>query len=385
MARIKVCQVINAFHVGGAETVALNIARGLDPDRFESLLVATIDPSTGDETEMRRRVREAGVPSVALRHTRAGSPAALWDLYRFFRRHRPDVVHAHNKPADYWSWRVAGWAGVRHRLWTRHLVYQDMDRRQLGRYRDLGARTPVVLAVSDAVRDHCITAEGIAPDRVRTVVNGIDTRRFRPRDDAERAAKRRELGLQPHEVMLLQVGRLAHQKAPDAFLSLIASLRERRPEIRGFLCGAGPLADQLAEPAARAGVTLLGLRNDVPELLSACDLVVSCSRVEGLPLNIMEAMAAGAAFAAPDLGQIRQLIATDEAMARGLYPAPPAVGDVSADLVGAWRGTIETVLADQHWLAHCRRTGPRIIADDYSLTAMVRTHEDLYAGLVGGD
>jgi glycosyltransferase involved in cell wall biosynthesis len=371
MSRIKVCQVINAFHVGGAETVALNIARGLDPDRFESLLVATIDPSGGGETEMLRRVREAGVPATALYHTRAGSPTALWDLFRFFRRHRPDVVHAHNKPADYWSWRVAGWAGVDHRLWTRHLVYQDMDRRQLRRYRDLGARTPVVLAVSDAVRDHCIEAEGIAPERVR--------------DDAERVAKRRELGLQPHEVMLLQVGRLAHQKAPDAFISLIASLRRQRPEIRGFLCGAGPLADQLTGPAERAGVTLLGLRSDVPELLSACDLVVSCSRVEGLPLNIMEAMAAGAAFTAPDLGQIRQLIATDEAMARGLYPAPAAVGDVPADIVDTWRRTIEVVLADQHWLAHCRRSGPKIIARDYSLAAMVRTHEDLYTELVSGD
>lgn len=383
MPRIKVCQVINSYHVGGAETVALNLARGLDPERYESLVVAAAEPRRDEEPEMRRRFREAGIPAYSLYHQRYGSLAALWDLFWFLRRHRPQIVHGHNRPTDAWAYKLGKLAGVPHRFWTRHLVYHQFRPRLLKRYRNLGREVPVIAAVSDAVRDHVIDHEHMPADRVQVVVNGIDTARFRPLNEDQRQAKRGELGLEADQIMLLQVGRLAQQKAPDAFLELIADLRERNPRIRGFLCGAGPLADELTPRAAAAGVTMLGLRNDVPELLGACDLVVSCSRVEGLPLNIMEAMASGAAFAGPELDQIRQLVRTEPLLARGLYGVPPTEGRVPATLVRAWADRIESLLDDEEWLTQCRTAGPEIIGSRYSLTSMIDAYDGIYRRLMG--
>ena len=385
MRRVKVCQVINAYQVGGAETVALDLARGLDPERFESLALAIAEPHHDDLPDMLRRYQAAGIPAHALPRHRFGDWRLHWNLWRFLRQHRPDIVHGHNRPADHLACSIGRLAGVPHRIWTRHLVYRNMPARQVRRYGRLGARTPVVVAVSDAVREHCITTENIPADRVRTIVNGIDTTRFRPREAGERAAKRAELDLAGDDIMLLQVGRLADQKAPDAFVALVRLLRERGLPVRGILCGTGPLADTLAGPAAEAGVTLLGLRQDVPELLGSCDLVVSCSRVEGLPLNIMEAMATGAPFVAPELPQIRQLVGDDSQLQRGLYATPPSDGTVPARTIARWAEVVCDRLGDRAWLRDCGRRGREAITRHYSLTSMIAAYARIYTELTASD
>ena len=386
MPRIKVCQVLNAFRVGGAETVALDLARGLDPRRFETLAVALIAPRATGEPAMGRRFREAGVPTHALHHRSFRDPRTLLDILRFLRRHRPDVVHAHNRFADYWSLRCAGWARVGHGVYTRHSAYRDLDGRQRRRYQALAHRLPVVIAVSEEVRRNCIETEGLPADKVCTVVNGIDLERVRPLAPAERRAARAELGVADHEAARLFVGRLIPAKAPEAFVALVHVLRRRGLAVRGFLCGYGELESAVQRACQDGdGVRWLGLRRDVPRLLGACDLVVSTSRVEGLPLNVMEAMAAGAAFVGPDLPQIAQLTATAPLLRAGLFPRPPQEGAVPADLIDRWADLAAARLAAPDLRAQCGEIGRRIIAAEFSLERMVRAHEQIYRGLVAAD
>lgn len=383
MRRIKVCQVLNCYQVGGAETVALDLARSLDPSRFESLAVAVIEPaSSGDEPPMRRRFREAGVPTHALEHRQFRDPRTLWDMVRFFRRERPDIIHGHNRFADLWAARCGRWAGVPHRIWTRHLVYQDMTPRQLARYRRLGASTPVVIAVSNAVAKHCVQTEGMAADRVRTVVNGIDTDRYRPLPATLRRTVRDRLGVAPDESMLLFVGRLTAQKDPEAFIALVGALRARGLAVRGFLCGRGDLAERLAARCTpTSGATLLGLRDDVPELLASCDLFVSTSRNEGLPLNVMEAMACGAAFIAPDLDQIAQLVAGSDDLAASLLPRHGDDGPPTDAAMAIWTDLAAARLAAGEQRRRCGEVGRNLIVERFSLSRMVRQHEAIYEEL----
>jgi glycosyltransferase EpsD len=217
------------------------------------------------------------------------------------------------------------------------------------------------------------------------VVNGIDTDRFRPVAGEKRRAVRDQLGLAANEYLLLFVGRLAAQKAPEAFVSLIGRLRRRGLPVRGFLCGQGELQSRL-EPMTvdEPGATLLGLRGDIPDLLAACDLFVSTSRNEGLPLNVMEAMTAGAAFTAPDLPQVTQLVAGHPDLTAGLYAAPPSDGEIPADLIETWAEVVATRLADREGREQSGQTGRAVIIDRFSLSRMVREHEAIYASLVDG-
>lgn len=383
LSRIRVCQVLNAFAVGGAETVALEIARGLDPERFRTIVVALVDPNRDAPSEMRDRFQADGVPTFTFHRRSFRDPRTLVDFALFLRRHRPHVVHAHNRPSDYWSVTTARWLRVPVCLWTRHLVYEDFTPRQIARYRRLGNRLPAVVAVSEAVRQHCIRTEGLSPARVRTIVNGIDTERFRPLPEDRRAAIRHEIGLQDHELAILQVGRLANQKNPGDFLRLVARLRARGLSVRGFLCGIGPLSDQLDAEASAHGVTMLGLRSDVPDLLASVDLVASTSRVEGLPLNLMEAMAAGTAFVGPDLDQVVQLVGDDEELRGGLFPRPPQAGPAPEPLIRQWTELTARRLADRAQRRRCGERGRTIIEKRFSARAMVAAHADLYGELLG--
>ncbi len=375
--RIRVCLVINRFVVGGGETVAMDVARALDPDRYDVVVLAPLEPRTGD-SPMRKRFREAGVETVALGLKSWRNPLSLLKMVNFFRCGRFDIVHAHSRFADAWSMRTAGWAGVPHLFWTRHLVFTDMNERQLRRYRRLAGRVHLVQAVSDAVRRSCIENEGLPAPKVETVVNGIDTERFAPLDDAARREIRSGLDLAPSERMLLFVGRLDPQKAPDTFLKLVWRLRENDHAVRGFVCGRGPMADDLAAMIAEGpgGVELLGVRDDIPRLLGACDLFVSTSRNEGMPLNVMEAMAAGAAFTAPDIPQISCLL--DEKLKTAcLYEAHPAEAAPEA-LVESWSGRVAGLLADPRRIRELGRIGRRILVDGYSLAAHVARQDEIY-------
>ncbi|MBK7046987.1 MAG: glycosyltransferase [bacterium] len=376
---VRICYVINAFTVGGAEAVVLDVARMLPADRYDVTVLSVLEPSPGTDSSMRLRFREAGVRTDTMNLVNIRNPLSMMRLAAFFRSHSFDIVHAHNRPSDGWCMLAGRWAGVPNVLWTRHSAYQDMSTRQLKRYRDFAKRAPVILAVSETVRDNCVGFEGLPEEKVVTIVNGIDTQRFAPVSSTSRTEMRAALGCPPGEAILLFVGRLAAPKAPDAFVRLVLQLRSIGMGVRGYVCGAGPLEAELRTMAGACdAVQMLGLRHDVPALLGAADLLVSTSRVEGLPLNVMEAMAAGTPVAAPDIAQIAGLLGNHPLLRRGLFPRPPGSGPISDSLIETWALTIRDLLSDADLLAANGILGRRVIESSYSLAGMVEHHIRIY-------
>jgi len=388
MSRVRVCYVINSFMVGGAETVALDLARKIDPGRYDVTVLAPLAPrNDSGAPEMERRFGNAGVHTVKLGIRSWRDPRSLWRMFRFLKQERFQVIHGHNRFSDAWAVRIGSWAGIPHRFWTRHLVYRDMTPAQCRRYARLSRQADLVLAVSDAVRENCIHVEGIAPGKVRTVVNGIDTDRFAPATPATVADKRSELGLADDEFLLLYVARLNVQKAPEGFAKLIWHLREKGVPVRGFMCGTGPLAGRMERLIARGpgGVTLLGVRNDIPALLGTADLFVSTSRNEGLPLNVMEAMAAGAPFVGPAIDQISCLLEGTVLERECLYAVPSEADPVPDETVSRWGAHVEDLLGDPERRRRLGAEGRRIIQQRYSLERMIREHEQIYESFLSGD
>jgi glycosyltransferase involved in cell wall biosynthesis len=385
--RIRICYVLNNFGIGGAETVVLDLARRHDPSQFEVEVVAALEPRTDGEPEMRRRFREAGVKTAIISQDNFRSPQALWRLFRYLRRGRFDIVHGHNRGSDYWAAKLGALAGIPHRFWTRHLVYLDMSPKQIRRYSSLSRKSDRVLAVSDAVNESCRSVEEIPAEKVVTVVNGIDLEKYAPLALTIREAKRRQLSHPEGDALLLFVGRFSDQKAPESFLDLVWKLRGMGVPVTGYMAGHGPLAGKLEKMVDEGpgGVTILGLRSDVPELLGACDLFVSTSRNEGLPLNVMEAMSAGAMFVAPGIDQIRELVVGEPLFDRHLTTPPPLEGDVPAATVGGWADIVKEVLADPERPRIMGKLGRAIIHRDYSLGKMVVSYEDIFLTACGRD
>jgi len=165
------------------------------------------------------------------------------------------------------------------------------------------------------------------PGKMHVLWKGVDLARF-DRARAEAARKRLELGLAPDELAVGTVGRLAWQKGIDDLLEAVRRVRPRLPRARFFVVGGGRDAEAVATAAAApdlgGAVTLLGPRDDVPELLAAMDVVVQSSRREAMAQATLEAMAVGGAVVSTTT------VGADEAIEDGVSGLLVRVGDAAA-------------------------------------------------------
>jgi glycosyltransferase involved in cell wall biosynthesis len=186
-------------------------------------------------------------------------------------------------------------------------------------YRLTDRLADVTVAVSEAVAERHAAAGAVARHKLRVIPNGVDTERFRP-DPLLRERMRRELGL-GGEFVWLAVGRLMWKKGYPAMLEAFG----RQGGGVLLVAGAGPLEEQLRQQAAAFGgrVRFLGERRDIAELMAAADACVQASLVEGLPMALLEAAAAGLPTVATDVGGTAEIVASQ--VTGFLAPAGDAV------------------------------------------------------------
>jgi glycosyltransferase involved in cell wall biosynthesis len=235
---------------------------------------------------------------------------------------RADVVHAHGLRAGL----VAVLAG---RRWAgRPAVVVTLHNAVLSR----GLRAGASRLVERAVARNADLVLGASSDLVaRAVTMGAVDARLGPvaaptlpPPQRTRAAVRAELGVADATPLLLSVGRLHPQKGYDLLVAAAAGWRHRRPAPRVVIAGDGPSYLDLTAKisASRAPVTLLGHRDDVPDLLAAADLAVVTSVWEARQLFAQEALRAGVPLVATAVGGLPELVG------EGAVLVPP--GDLQA-------------------------------------------------------
>lgn len=160
----------------------------------------------------------------------------------------------------------------------------------------LSTRNTLFIAVSRYVRDMLERRVLVPASKVRVIYNAIDLSVIGPLPSGERAALRASLGLRDDDVAIVSVGKLLVSKGQDLLVAAMPELLAAAPRARLVLVGEGPLRPALERQARELGVServvLLGLRQDVPRVLAACDVFALASHFEGLPLSVAEAMAA---------------------------------------------------------------------------------------------
>jgi glycosyltransferase involved in cell wall biosynthesis len=359
---------------GGGERLAMEISKRLDRDRFEPIHCATrydaelAGPATRAAAA---ELHEAGVRLVGLGRT---SPLAVhqWrPLVSLLRRERVDVLHSHKFGSNVWAavlGRIARVPAVLAHEHTWSFEGQPM-RRFLDR--ELIARgTDAFIAVSSDDRRKMIEVEGIDPEDVTFVANGIDGL---PPGDGARV--RDELGIPDGAPLIGAVAVLRPQKALDVLIRAVAALRPEFPDLRLLIAGDGPERERLealvAELDAGAAVTLLGIRSDVPDLLAALDVAALSSDYEGSPLAVMEYMEAALPVVATRVGGVPDLI---EEGANGLL-----VERRDPDALAA---ALARLLRDREAAAEMGRRGRERRRSEFTIDGTVRTLERMYEDLV---
>jgi glycosyltransferase involved in cell wall biosynthesis len=298
---------------GGAERLATEILKRLDPDRFERTLCITRSLEGGPESdkaisEYASGIRNSGIRLLELRRR---SRAQLWrwkPLVRELRAGRVDILHSHMLGSNLAGAVLALTVGVP--VFVAHEHSWSFEGKPLRRFvdRELIARlSDVFVAVSREDQRRMIEIEGIDPGDIVCIPNGIGDLPAEPLPD-----KRSELGLAPDDPVIGTVGLLRREKALQHLVRAVAILREEHPRVRVLVVGPGPERAPLEALAAKLGVTdalrFLGARDDVPELLRTFDIAVCCSDREGSPLAVMEYMDAGLPIVATSVGGVPDLI-----------------------------------------------------------------------------
>jgi glycosyltransferase involved in cell wall biosynthesis len=305
MRRPRVLVLITLAEVGGAQTYVATLLPAL-AERFD---VAVAAHGSGP---VRTAAEEAGVRFIALRHVRR--PVNPWrdlagflELTRLLRRERPDIVHANSSKAGVLGRLAAAAAGVPIRIFTVHgwafAARGGLQSRAYG-WADRLVRplTTVTICVSEHDRVTGLRAHTCSAERTVVIRNAVapetgpHARQDRPRP------------------LLISVGRL---KAPKDFITLVRALALLPAgSCDALIVGDGPDRPELEAELRQLGiedrVRLAGKRDDVRTLLAEADLFVLSSVSEGLPVSVLEAMAAELPVVASRVGGVPELVVDGE-------------------------------------------------------------------------
>lgn len=360
---VRVCFLIDRLSRAGTESQLLALIRELDRRVVEPSLVLL------DGTDAESRALEPadcpvvrlGVKSLLSR----GAVRAARNLAAVWRGRRPDVVQVYFLDAAYFGVPVARWCGVPKVVRVRNNLGYWLTRKHRVLNRLVGRIADVTVTNTDAGRDALVAAEGLRPDRVAVLENGVDVERFAGNGSGRRGAT-------------VRVGCVANLRAVkniDGFLRAAKLVRDRFPSAAFAVAGDGP--DRAALESLRDSLGLgehfvfRGSEPDVPAFLRSLDIAVLPSHSEGMSNAVLEYLAAGKAVVATDVGANAKLLGGGCGI---LVPPgdPVALADAIAGLV-----------ADPAAVARFGAAGRARVEAEYSRRAMVRRFERFYAGLAG--
>jgi glycosyltransferase involved in cell wall biosynthesis len=297
---MRILFLSTSMGMGGADKQLLSAAQHMR-SRGREVLIVSLTPLG----PMGLEARALGIPIESLEMRRGiPDPRGLVRLVRLVRAWKPDVVHSHMVHANLMARGLRLLVRVPAVVSTIHNVYEG-GRLRMAAYRLTNGLVDHMTIVSEAAADRFI-GEGIVPKELLTVVaNGVDTDLFRNVPAGTRESLRKSLGL-GRGFTWLAVGRFEVAKDYPNMLRAFAKVRERQPEAVLLLVGRGSLqaeTEALAEALGLAGgVRFLGVRGDVPEIMSAADGYVMSSAWEGMPIVLLEAGAAGLPIVATRVG-----------------------------------------------------------------------------------
>lgn len=312
---MRILQLISSSGLYGAEAVVLGLSQELE--RLGSRSIVGVFCHPGKSTSELAEVAAArGLQFEAIPCNGKVDLNTILVIRQIVSRERIDAVHSHGYKSHLYAY-----LAVRHScplLATCHGHYSRISARRLPSLSDLKLRTYRLLehnVLQHFDRVICVSEEiskelrgaGLSPTKVRIIGNGVDIDVFNnaaPAADIVRhKAERVGVGI---------VSRLVERKGHRELLQTANLILRRYPQTMYFVVGDGPLRHDLERLATEYGITssvvFTGKRTDMPNVYSSLDIVVLPSHAEGLPMVVMEAMAAGKPVVASNVGGIPELI-----------------------------------------------------------------------------
>lgn len=361
--------------IGGAELVLFNIVRLLPKSLFRCSLITF---RTNDEVDL----ADVGCPVHVLQLGRTYDWNAIKvarKIRRFIEHENVSIVHTFFETSDLWAGPIAKLGSD---------VVLISSRRDLGILRSWKHRLGYklvrnvydsVLAVSPQVREFCIQQDGLDPQRVQTLFNGVDTDSIQKA--VPRSVMRQRMNVPENVPVVVTVGNIRRVKGIDVLIEAAALVARRMPETLFLVAGRKSEEEHCRELETR--IAALGLGNNF-KLLGSCrsdeifsilrmsDVFCLPSRSEGFSNALIEAMACGLPCVATDVGGNREVLSHEAGF---LVPNENAAKLAEALL---------RVLSDAKLSREMGDCGAKIVEERFTTQAMMRDLVSLYQGFIAG-
>jgi glycosyltransferase involved in cell wall biosynthesis len=381
MVKTKVLFLIETLGVGGAEKSLLQILPRL---RKVDVLLCHLFATNPMKSDFQR----AGVEVVSLNIHPCRFSAAIRPVRKIVRDWAPDIIHGTLYHADICG-RLIGFT-------SRNIVvssivndnYSKLRLRGLDRaggikvllYKFIDRITSNVpsrfLANSNAVADAYSRAVKVSRDRISVIYRGRDAKLFRTnRSDSTKQHILAELGIGFAGPIVLNVGRLVKTKGQDTLITAFHRLLKHNPNAILLIAGEGPergyLLDRIRFFGVESHVRLLGVRDDIPSLLSACDVFAFPSYLEGHPGALVEAMMAACPIVATAIANNAEMIRPNQT---GLL--------VPIDDADALASSLSHLLNSPQLAQRLGLNAQTVATEKYEISSVSRQYDNFYTDLV---
>jgi len=308
---IKVLHLRSSGSFLGAERVVIELSKRLPSLGYQPVVGVPLE--VGDDIpELYTHAKENGIQAQLFYGKSPYDLSVIGQVREFVKNNQIDIIHTHGYREDLYAIGSRKHAAL---LATNHLWKKTDWKLKLYAFLDghLLKRFNAIVAVSQPIVDEMISVN-IDPNKITVIPNGIETERY-TNADVKNNSIRNELNIDAKKTLLVTVSSLTEEKGITYAISALAAALKTNPQLHLLIVGTGEENDNLIAQARSLGIekniTFAGRRKDIDKVLSSSDIFLLPSLNEGLPMAMLEAMAAGKAVIATDVGDVATALKGD--------------------------------------------------------------------------
>lgn len=364
MKKHRLMIITHDLEIGGLQQVVVNICRTLNRELFDVKILCLRRIGVFHE-----QVKKLGIEVIQVPKTRRIDYFAFLKIIKILKRHRIEIIHTHNTQPLIDGTMAAILSGVKTIVHTDHARKFPDKLRYMILEKIMSIFAYKIVGVSEHTSNNLIKYERISPAKIMTIPNGIDEVVFNINID--KSEFRCELGIPPQGPIIGFGGRLSEQKGLTYLLQAMPKIIKKLPNTNLIIAGEGPDENELKEEAKKLNIDknvfFIGPRMDMNKILKFIDIFILPSIWEGLPMIILEAMAAGCPIIATAVGG--NATAIHNGVNGRLIPAKDP-GTLSTEII--------KLLSDSKLRKKYSENSLKIFEKKFSAKIMTRKYERIY-------
>ena len=362
--KIKLMQITHDLDYGGLQQVIVNLCKNINKEIFETSVLCLRNLGA-----YATEVEKTGAKIFSIPQKNRTDYLSFLKVAKILRNERIDIIHTHNTQPLLDGCLGSLFYPVKKIIHTDHArLFPDKLRYMLAE-RFLSNFIYKVVGVSEHTSDNLNKYLKITKSKIITIPNGVDENRYQI--EIDKTKKKYELCINNKSPVLGVCVRLTEQKGIEFLLKAMPTVISTFPDLALVIVGDGPLKNKLAalsrDLRLENNVFFVGGRIDIPELLKIFDIYVLPSLWEGLPIVILEAMAAGCPIIATNVGGVSSAIKNGY---NGILIEPEDITSLTTAIIDLLKNdSLRTILI---------HNGKYFFSRNFSAKLMTIRYESLY-------